>query len=134
MKKIFISWQKYQEDLQALERIVVRHCEKHGKFEAIGAIPRGGVVPAICLSYCLKTLFLTEIECFMYKEKILLVDDLVDSGETMKTWTKKYPLIHTATLYRKDCTKFEPEFVVRTINEWIVMPWETEETSKRDNF
>lgn len=128
MNKTFITWMQYQEDVLSLAKKMSSRIQ----VQNVVGIPRGGIVLAVSLSYLLNVPFKTEIDGVMQENRILLVDDLVDSGTTMNEWTNRYPLVHTATLYRKDCTNFEPEFVARTINDWIVFPYETEETSRRD--
>ena len=65
-------------------------------------------------------------------KKILLVDDLSDTGKTLKRafndlQTPIYLLhnyISSATLYYKKDTKFLPNFTVKQINDWIQFPWE----------
>jgi uncharacterized protein len=65
--------------------------------------------------------------------KILLVDDLVDSGNTMKvvvdylSLMKSITSIHTATLYKKSKSIFTPDFFVKESDEWIVFPYEKTE-------
>ena len=74
------------------------------------------------------------------KKNTLIVDDLVDSGKTMfkvlyiikrlNVWKGK-----TITLYRKDCTKFNPDFYCNKCkeDEWISYPWEYKNSKmKRD--
>jgi hypoxanthine phosphoribosyltransferase len=66
-------------------------------------------------------------------KKILIVDDISDSGQTLKT--AKHHLIEkgatetkTATLYTKPVTKTRPDFTEKITHHWIVFPWEIKET------
>jgi hypoxanthine phosphoribosyltransferase len=76
---------------------------------------------------------------FEIKGKILLVDDLVDGGYTMKL-VKEHLLkdknindITTATLFKKSRTVFTPDFFVEEVNDWIVFPYEKNEFYKLNN-
>ena len=67
--------------------------------------------------------------------KILIIDDLVDSGHTLKTIKDYYTLltntiIHTAVLITKTKTKFLPDFSVETAPHdiWITFPYEKSNT------
>ena len=69
-------------------------------------------------------------------EKVLLVDDLSDTGLTLNKsidWLKKYPplqgkikSIKTAVLWKKRDSTFEPDFCAQKLNSnpWIVQPFE----------
>jgi hypoxanthine phosphoribosyltransferase len=66
-------------------------------------------------------------------KKILLIDDISDSGQTLKIakqhlTTKNPTEIKTATLYTKPTTQTPPDFTEKTTNSWIVFPWEIKET------
>ena len=70
------------------------------------------------------------------KGKILLCDDLSDTGVTLNKsidWLKKYPAlkgnieeIKTAVLWKKKDSTFEPDFCAQKLdsNPWIVQPFE----------
>ena len=117
-----VRWDEYSKDF----KILLKKLRKY-RFTGIIPILRGGLVLATHLSYLL------QIPIEMPRELkrtgyYLIVDDLVDSGVTMKRYCNI--LMHeklrfkTATLYRKDITEFEPDFYVKTINKWINFPWE----------
>ena len=69
-------------------------------------------------------------------EKVLLVDDLSDTGLTLNKsidWLKKYPplqgkikSIKTAVLWKKKDSTFEPDYCAQKLNSnpWIVQPFE----------
>lgn len=58
-----------------------------------------------------------------YSSKILIVDDLVDSGKTLKEVKRWFPLAKTATLYKKDNSP-APDFFIQSFKNWIQFPWE----------
>ena len=60
--------------------------------------------------------------------RILLVDDLLDSGRTLayvvSKWGKQYA-IDVAVLYDKGGGDFRPTFAAKDMpNEWVHFPWE----------
>lgn len=69
--------------------------------------------------------------------RVLLVDDLVDSGQSLKrsiSWLEhKYGFyideIRTAVLWHKDCSEIAPDYVVHFLkdNPWIHQPFENYE-------
>jgi hypoxanthine phosphoribosyltransferase len=75
---------------------------------------------------------------FKKKDTVLLVDDLVDSGSTLKYFKKLYrieqgdqkPNFKMATLFWNSSGKYNqrPDFFVDYKgSDWIVFPWEQEE-------
>jgi hypoxanthine phosphoribosyltransferase len=67
--------------------------------------------------------------------RVLVVDDLVDEGDTMQTVLKhlsdKSPrVLNAAVLFRKPWSKFEPDFYIETLDEWVVFPWERGEVGR----
>lgn len=66
-------------------------------------------------------------------EKILLFDDLVDSGNTVKTALdylkhRGVSTVRTAVFFYKPQSVIKPDFYVRKVNEWIIFPNEVRET------
>ena len=63
-------------------------------------------------------------------ERVLVVDDIADSGETLETVMKKlelkYPNISfkSATLFYKKTSVYEPHFWINEATEWIDFFWE----------
>lgn len=70
---------------------------------------------------------------FKIEGKILLVDDLVDSGNTMKkivehlSLIKSITKIETAVIYKKTKSTFIPDFYIKETNDWIVFFYEKAE-------
>jgi uncharacterized protein len=69
-------------------------------------------------------------------KNILLVDDLVDQGDTM-AFMKKYLMdqkpksLDTAVMFKKPWSKAEPDFFLETVSEWIVFPFELGEVGRQ---
>ena len=117
-EKRYISWEQFEKDIKVLVTKIKKHCkEEQMRFKAICAVPRGGVVVGVRLSHLLGIPL--SGECAF---NTLIVDDVSDTGKTLSR--AGLFLFPVATLYRKDGTIVEPRFCVRTINKWIVFPWE----------
>ena len=64
--------------------------------------------------------------------KVLIVDDLVDSGYTMKAVVELVKTfqevkdIKTATLIYKPVSIFKPDFYVKETSKWVKFPYESE--------
>ena len=63
-------------------------------------------------------------------KKVLLVDEIVDSGETLRHISKaiihdcKISKLKTATLAISKGCNFKPDFYVLETDRWLVFPWE----------
>ncbi len=125
--------------------------------DTIIAITRGGWIPARILSDLLEVHDLTTIRVEFYlglsktrekpiltqklskqiaSKKILLVDDVADSGKSLQI-AKNYILqkdpkvVKIATLYKKPQSKVEPNYYEKIAKYWIIFPWDIRETSKK---
>lgn len=67
------------------------------------------------------------------KSKVLVVDDIADSGETlqevMTVLRKKYPstVFKTGVLFYKEHAVYQPDFKIRKADEWIRFFWNFDE-------
>lgn len=88
------------------------------KFDFIYGIPRGGWVVAVALSHRLGI----PVAKFRVNEKVLVVDDISDSGGTLKDLRR----FKIATIFVKDKSTVKPDFYWKKIREeiWIEFPWE----------
>jgi hypoxanthine phosphoribosyltransferase len=76
-------------------------------------------------------------------ERVLLVDDMVDSGHTLEAvhneLPKRFPHItalRTAVLWWKQCSVFKPDYCVEYLadNPWIHQPFEVYDTLRPDEL
>jgi len=123
-------------------------------FDLILGIARGGCIPSTMLSYRLNNVNVRMLQLSSYTDKergevfmehfdnncleyikqmnahVLIVDDLSDSGHTFSFLVNKFLErgIHhkTAALYRKEHTKFVPDYYAAQLPQdvWIHFPWE----------
>jgi hypoxanthine phosphoribosyltransferase len=146
IKKYYYSWSQLRKDVVKLAKKLRRY-----KFDYLVVIARGGMIPASLLSYYLKIKKIRVISYSHYKadavpdrlklvlpldkkiknKKVLLVDDVVDTGQTMakayQTLIRRKNKVITAVLHYKKCLKpiFKPDYYVSDPgNVWIVYPWE----------
>lgn len=71
----------------------------------------------------------------MLKEKKSLVDEIVDSGQSLKLIIDHINQqgaseVKTATLYYKPSSIIKPDYYEKETSKWIIFPWETKETLK----
>ncbi len=147
----FISWARYG---SLVERLAKKISTRGSTYDLVIGIARGGIPVAMVISdrlgtrvdivnvksYTgiaerLKPKILSTLTEDITGKKLLVVDDLVDGGETMRTVVDFLGLespakIATAVVFRKPWSKFNPDFFVETVDEWIVFPWEQGEVAR----
>ena len=68
-------------------------------------------------------------------KNILIVDDLIDHGDTMMV-VEQYlsgqgpKLLEVAVLFKKPWTKFEPDYYLEVVDRWVVFPFELNEVNR----
>lgn len=78
----------------------------------------------------LDTINIFNIPDLSKKEKIVIVDDIIDSGETMieikKVLMEKYPHLDlkVASVFYKEKALLRPDFHAREATEWIEFFWD----------
>ena len=127
------------------------HEIKPYKPDVILAIARGGMTLGHFLAEALEMRDLYSINSIHYEEtrkldtinifnipdlskakRVVIVDDIIDSGETMieikKVITSKYPDldIKVAAVFYKDKALLHPDFKARVATEWIEFFWDFE--------
>ena len=124
--KRFISWRDIDD---AVERLAINITNNNIEIAAVGGLPRGGLIPAVMLSHKMSIPFVSQANISQINGNILVVDDICDSGKTLKRF-KFEDNIYTATLHYKTTAEYEPHFWWRLapLNEWIVYPWEREDS------
>ena len=148
----YISWSEYGNLAEALAE-KVRAKGRH--YDLVVGIARGGIPVAMVVSDHLDVkidfvnvksyndigrrtaprILSTLVEGVLQKD-VLLVDDLVDQGDTL-VFMKKYLAdqkprsLETAVLFRKPWSKVEPDYFLETVSEWIVFPFELGEVGRQ---
>lgn len=117
--KIVLSWKEYLDDVYRLI-VLLRKYSEYRQWRWIYPVPRGGWILGTIIGNVLGLKSIREMQAG--DRSILVVDDLVDTGGEAKI-IKEYDLF-LAVLYRKSWTEVEPDVSVRTIDKWIVFPYE----------
>jgi xanthine phosphoribosyltransferase len=148
-EKIFpVSWDQFHRDSRAL----AWRLSGAGPFEAIVCITRGGLVPAAIVArelgiklietVCVTSYnFTTQGELTVLKgvasavvdlgtgqgARVLLVDDLVDTGQTARVVRTLLPRAHLATVYAKPMGRPLVDTFITEVSQdtWIFFPWDT---------
>lgn len=125
VKKIFYSWEEFSQDIMILADEVQRAMTKRGlHFDGIFGMPRGGLVPAVCLSHRLDLPLL-----LAPTSKSLVVDDIADTGRTLQHYRDigcfiVTPYYHTQSIVVPDAwLRIKPKNTPKH-DVWIVFPWE----------
>jgi len=146
-KGFHVSWDQLHRDARALAWRLDGRGPEDGDWRAVVAITRGGMAPAMIVARELDIRTVDTISVKSYDrqartaaevlkqpdrdmmgdgEGILVVDDLVDSGQTLELVRQLYPKAHFATVYAKP--KGEPQvdtFITGVSQDtWIFFPWD----------
>ena len=132
MDKRYLSWNDID---RAINRLVASINSSEVKFEAVGGLPRGGLIPAVLLSHRLSIPFVSQANIAGVSGNILIVDDICDSGRTLKRF-KFEENVYTATLHWKQSAEYQPNYFweIAYENEWIVYPWENKDSQTKPDY
>jgi len=134
-KKI-LSWGDIEE---AVDKVVEKINNLENKPFYVYGVPRGGLIPATWISHKMgikyQQINSAQITKMADLSHILIIDDICDSGKTVKEIRKNYPKVKVACLYYKETASETPDIYGEIVgDDWIVFPWENDETiGKRDN-
>jgi xanthine phosphoribosyltransferase len=136
-----VSWEELHRHARALAwRLLER-----GPFTGIVAVTRGGLVPAAIVARELDIRLVDTICITSYDEQkkgvlrvlkgiegdgagLLLIDDLVDTGDTARLVRAMLPKAHFATIYAKPAGRDMVDTFVTEFSQdtWILFPWDIE--------
>ena len=147
----YISWPEYGNLAEALAEKVRA---KGKKYDLVVGIARGGIPVAMVVSDHLNVkvdfvnvksyndigkrtppkILSTLTETIQGKD-ILLVDDLVDQGDTLNLMVgyladQKPKTLETAVLFKKPWSKTQPDYYLEEVSEWVVFPFELGEMGR----
>lgn len=145
-KEFPVGWEEFQRDAKAL---AWRLSEK-GPWKGIVAVTRGGLVPAAIVARELDIRIIETVGVSSYHgedgtagkrgeaeilkapvgvgtgEGWLVVDDLVDTGQTAEVLRKILPKAHYAAVYAKPLGRPLIDTFITEVSQdtWIFFPWE----------
>ena len=136
-----ISWDQLHRDSKALAWRLV----ELQSWKGIVAITRGGLVPASIIARELEIRLVDTvcISSYDYQQQgdvsvlktpgidrngLLLIDDLVDTGQTARVVKDLLPKAHFATVYAKPAGRPLVDTFITEVSQdtWILFPWDTE--------
>jgi hypoxanthine phosphoribosyltransferase len=119
-----VTWKKYIQLCYQLVNLI----PKDHQYERIYAIPRGGLIVGTIISHVLNRPL---IESYRLPNayRTLVVDDLADTGQTLKAFVSFGS--DTAVLFYKPQSIVKPTYFVETTERWVKYPYETRETTQR---
>jgi xanthine phosphoribosyltransferase len=143
-KRFIVSWDQFHRDSKAL---AWRLLEKSHAWKGIIAITRGGLIPSGIIARELEIKLIETIGISSYDDKTrrqvkvlkginekiigsgegwLVIDDLVDSGNTAKVIREMLPKAHIATVYAKPAGEPLVDTYITWVSQdtWIYFPWE----------
>ena len=144
----YISWAELHRDARCL----ARKLSQKGTWRGVIAIARGGLIPGSLIARELSIKFVDTVCVTSYTtaedegpatvqgpprvlkgfhgdgDGYLIIDDLVDTGETARLVRGMAPRAHFATLYAKPKGMDSVDTYVREYrqDEWLYLPWDTE--------
>jgi hypoxanthine phosphoribosyltransferase len=146
----YVDWnQVYSLCLQIYRRIR----EKNFVPDIIVGVARGGWVPARIIADFFITRHTANVKVEFYQDlfeteehasitqpvsgqprwkNVLVVDDIADSGDSLKTTVEhlhhyKVAQLQTACLHVKPWTNPLPDFYIESTKAWVIYPWEVKE-------
>ena len=145
MEKRYISWEEIHELSNKMSDMIKQHCSNVENITLV-AVARGGLIPAQIIAYKLGVRDVRIMKLASYIKEgergevidistdrlfdgkdVYFIDDLADSGETVKYIRNKYPNSYLCTLLMKDCCLSYPDFCVEDGldgKQWVVFPWD----------
>ncbi len=120
LKKRFITWQEVDSLVEALAETIKNSPTPMPR--GIYGVPRGGLIPAVMLSHALGVPVTDHPNL-----NTLIVDDIVDTGKTVKAWSLN---AFAALLYKPNTSSEIPTYFGHDLQEdvWIVFPWEKKDS------
>jgi xanthine phosphoribosyltransferase len=145
-KSFPVTWDQFHRDSRAL----AWRLNEQGPFAAIVAITRGGLVPAAIVARELNIRVVESVSMKSYAhqdqgdvkvlkaisqdiidrnaagEKVLIVDDLVDTGATARVVRDLLPGAHLATVYAKPMGREMVDTFITEVSQdtWSYFPWD----------
>jgi xanthine phosphoribosyltransferase len=151
MIKKYYSYEEFREDTKKLIKKV-----ESFEAEAIVGIARGGLTLSHCMAEGLNLREVQTIRTELYDgsckrqdislfgicdfknvKRVLVLDDIADSGETLKAIMNYLELnfkeieFKSATLFYKKTSVYKPHFWINEAKEWIEFFWEKDYEAKK---
>jgi len=127
MKKVYLSYHDIHTDCIKLAKKI----KKKYNPKKLVIISKGGLVPGSIIAHYLEIkdidiISIRNIKEIKSLEKIIVIDDLIDTGKTAEIVRKNIPNSKLVVLYNKKSIKKNCDLSLYKFdsNELIVLPWE----------
>ena len=147
-----VSWEQFHRDARALSWRLSAQAGRSTPWQAIVAVTRGGLVPAAIIARELDIRLIETVCVQSYRQEqiqgelkvikpvsadlvalaggggaaVLVIDDLVDTGQTARAVRAMVPKAHYATIYAKPMGRPLVDTYVTEVSQdtWIYFPWD----------
>ena len=127
MKKVYLSYHDIHTDCIKLAKII----KKKYNPKKLVIISKGGLIPGSIIAHYLEIediniISIRNIKEIKSLEKIIVVNDLINTGKTAEIIKKNIPNSKLVVLYNKKTIKKNCDLALYKFNsnELIVLPWE----------
>jgi len=123
--KIYLSW---DDTIDLVDKLCEKIITEQPNIDSVFGLKRGGLIPAVMVSH---KLGLPWSDVML--SNTLVIDDICDSGETLKNCIGGY----TAVLHYKPHTScFRPNIYAQMHegDEWIIYPWERKDSENIQDY
>ena len=129
IKKTYLSWEDIDKLLDSI------HQQSKKDIQYVTGVPRGGTILAIMYSHRFGVKYMHGIS--NHYPQLLILDDIADSGKTIKDLRKEMNNPKFATLHYKSTSVAKPDYYAQEIPEdfgWVVYPWEREDSETIQDY
>lgn len=145
MQKQYISWEEIQKWSNMVAEKIAADSPDLNQITLV-AVSRGGLIPAQLIAYKLNIRDIRVMKLISYDadnkrgetkdistdrlfdgSDVYFIDDLADSGETIRYLRQRFPLARQCTLLTKNCCAEKPDFTAAPDvdgKSWLVFPWD----------
>ena len=119
-----LSWEQFD---QAVQLLASRFADS--SLSGVYGVPRGGLCLAVALSHALDRPLLSVPD-----PSALIVDDVYETGRTLKALKAQVPQASFAVWVSKDSPEWWTAAMVAASSEWVVFPWENLAQARADEL
>ena len=133
--KTYVSYKQYEEMVDKISVWVKHMSNEIDNIGAVYGLPRGGLPIAVELSHRLNLPLLMNYydRKVVTDKKVLVVDDIADTGHTLKDFENKHNVICTFHYHKHSI--IEPDYWVQQKGDrWIVYPWELDDSDEIQDY
>ncbi len=146
-KAFNVTWEELHRDVRALAWRLDTETPGSGAWKGILAVTRGGMAPAMIIARELniRAVDSISVKCYLHQDRheptilkhanlefvgdgkdILVVDDLVDTGRTLRLVRNLVPKATYCTVYAKPMGRPMVDIFVTEVSQdtWIYFPWD----------